>query len=97
MIYITHTAATFYNPKAIVMDRKANLYVADASNNVIRKISSTGMVTTLAVPGIKGHAGGAALTATFNHPAGLALSPDQTILYVSDQGNNFIRKITLGK
>ncbi|MDQ0640215.1 sugar lactone lactonase YvrE [Pedobacter sp. W3I1] len=91
------TTATFYNPKGIVMDREANLYVADASNNVIRKISSTGMVTTLAGSGIKGHSDGAALTATFNHPAGLALSPDQTILYVSDQGNNLIRKITLGK
>lgn len=91
------TAAAFYSPKAMVIDKDANLYVADASNNVIRKISSAGMVTTLAGAGTKGHADGAASTATFNHPAGLALSPDQTILYVADQGNNLIRKITLGK
>jgi DNA-binding beta-propeller fold protein YncE len=91
------TAATFYNPKAIVMDKEGSLYIADASNNVIRKISNSGMVTTLAGSGIKGHANGSALSASFNHPAGLALSPDETVLYVADQGNDLIRKIILGK
>jgi len=42
------TAAKFYHPEGIVVDNTGNIYIADASNNAIRKITPTGVVTTLA-------------------------------------------------
>ena len=60
-------------------------------------IDLNGRVTTIAGRGAKGHGDGELTTATFNHPAGLALNSAETVLYVSDQGNNLIRKITLPK
>lgn len=89
-------SAGFYHPKAMVLDKKGNMYVADASNNLIRKIAPDGMVSTIAGSGAEGHADGSAFVASFYHPAALALSPDETILYVADLGNNLIRKIVLG-
>ena len=90
----TGTAATFTSPDGIALDAAGNVYVADALGQVIRKISSAGVVTTLAgAAGTPGFADGTGTGAQFNHPAGLAVDAGGNV-YVADQSNNVIRKIT---
>jgi sugar lactone lactonase YvrE len=85
--------AEFYGPQGLAVDGQGNIFVADFGNNVIRKISTTGTVTTFAGNGIAGYVDGAATVAEFNGPAGLAFDK-QGNLYVADNNNNMIRKIT---
>jgi sugar lactone lactonase YvrE len=91
----TGTTATFNSPQGITIDATStNLYVADTSNNKIRKIAiATGDVSTLAgvvyTPGTNSAVDGAGTAATFNRPFGI--TTDGTSLYVVD--NNKIRKI----
>ena len=90
----TGTAATFSSPIGIAQDASGNLYVADATNNTVRKITSTGVVTTLAgSAGVAGTTDGSGSAARFNHPTGLTVDGSGNI-YVSDSTNNTIRKIT---
>lgn len=86
-------SAKFYAPQSLVADAAGNIYVADFGNNMIRKISANGTVSTLAGSGDAGYADGTGNKATFNSPRGLALDA-QGNLYVADQGNNLIRKVT---
>ncbi len=86
-------ASTFANPVAIAADKSGNIYVASTYENVIRKITPGGVVTTFAGSGIPGSNNGIGTAASFNYPLGLA-SDTAGNLYVSDSGNNLIRKIT---
>ena len=89
----TGLSAAFADPASIVADGSGNFFVADSANNVIRKIAPGGMVTTFAgQPGVTGFADGTT-SAQFNAPSGLAMDL-QSNLFVSDTGNNTIRKIT---
>jgi TPR repeat protein len=94
----TGTASSFYYPAGITTDG-SNLYVTDQLNNRIRKvIISTGVVTTLAGGGGEGANGaglsdGVGVAAAFNDPHGIAI--DGNNLYVTDSGNNKIRKIVI--
>lgn len=85
--------AAFDGPAGIVVDPAGNVYVADANNQRIRKVSPRGDVTTLAGSGNKGWADGAGAAASFFEPKGLALDNDGN-LFVADTGNHLIRKIT---
>jgi sugar lactone lactonase YvrE len=85
--------ATFYNPLSVAVDASGNIYVVDAGNSAVRKISN-GQVTTLAGTGQQGFQNGPAKTATFNNPAGLAVDASGNV-YVADGGNHVIRKITV--
>jgi hypothetical protein len=90
----TGSAATFSSPVGIGLDSAGNLYVADSTNNTIRKITSSGVVTTLAGSGgVAGASDGAGSAARFNHPTGLAVDASGNV-YVADSINNTIRKIT---
>ena len=90
----TGTAATFNFPSDVALDAAGNLYVSDYLNHTIRKITSGGVVTTLAgTAGTKGHADGTGTGATFNHPRSLAVDGSGNI-YVADTGNHTVRKIT---
>ena len=87
--------ASFYLPGGIALDSAGYIYVADTYNNMIRKISPEGEVTTLAGQKTKGHADGKGKIASFLHPQGIAVDHFGNV-YVADMGNNKIRKITPG-
>jgi gliding motility-associated-like protein len=89
----TGEKATFNTPMGMVMDAYGNMYVADKGNNMIRKITTAGVVSTFAGLTRAGSADGAANVATFNQPTGLAIDVLGNI-YVADTGNGFIRKIS---
>lgn len=89
------TAAKFKAPKGICIDPSGVLYIADTDNNRIRKISTDGLVTTLAGDGTAGYAEGATASAKFNAPRGIALDKAGKVLYIGDEANNRIRKIAL--
>ena len=86
--------ARFRNPWGVAVDLWGNVFVADASNDAIRKISPTGHVTTLAgLAGDSGQNDGPGDRARFNHPYGVAVDGAGNV-YVSDSGNQTIRRIT---
>ncbi|HTK20026.1 MAG TPA: NHL repeat-containing protein [Mucilaginibacter sp.] len=89
----TGAAASFNSPFGIAIDASGNLYVADSGNNLIRKITPDGSVTTIAGSGLKGANNGAGKAASFNTPAGIAVDKSGNI-YVADENNNLIRKIS---
>lgn len=84
----------FNRPESIAVDGNGNLYVADTGNQVIRKISPGGKVTTLAGrPGVRGSADGNVNLAEFNDPGGIAVDRTGKV-FVADSGNDTIRMIT---
>jgi MYXO-CTERM domain-containing protein len=90
----TGSAARFFNPCGLAVDSAGNLYVADSGNQVIRKITGAGVVTTLAgTAGTSGSTDGKGTAARFSNPRGI-VSDGSGNLYVADTGNNTIRKVT---
>ncbi|HTI58539.1 putative Ig domain-containing protein [Mucilaginibacter sp.] len=87
------SAALFASPSGVAVDGAGNLYIADALNNRIRKISPGGLVSTYAGNGTAGSTNGPALQASFNNPTGLAIDASGN-LYVVDQKNNMIRLVS---
>lgn len=88
------STARFKNPWGVAVDDSGNVYVADTGNNVIRKITPAGLVSTLAgAVGLAGFADGSGDAAHFRSPTGIVMGTDGH-LYVVDQGNSVIRKIT---
>lgn len=86
------TAASFFHPRDAVVDAAGNVYVTDRDNFLIRKVSSTGAVTTVAGNGIKACTDGMGTAASFKFPIYLALDSNGN-LFVSDYDSNAIRKI----
>jgi len=89
----TGTAAKFDRPQGVAVDSSGNVYVADYSNNRIRKITSAGVVTTLAGDRAEGDANGTGTAARFHGPSGVAVDSSGNV-YVADRSNHRIRKIT---
>lgn len=85
--------ATFYFPNSVAVDAADNVYVSDGVNNLIRKITPDGTVSTLAGNGLPGAVDSTGTKASFNYPAGLAVDAAGNV-YVADSNNNLIRKIT---
>ena len=83
-------------PSAIVFDSTGNLYLAETSNHLIRKVDLTGQITTIAGTGTQGFSGdgGPATSATLDSPQGLALDTANN-LYIADTHNHRIRKLNL--
>lgn len=87
-------AARFSYPTGVAVAGDGTIYVTDTSNNLIRRISPGGVVTTVAgVPAIAGHQDGTGTAALFNQPTGLGIDSAGN-LYVADTGNSVIRKIS---
>ena len=93
----TGSAARFYYPDGLTLDRSTgDLYVAEVGNQIIRKVTAAGVVTTLAgAPGILGSADGPASSARFTSPAGVALLADGSLL-IADTGNHTLRSLASG-
>jgi streptogramin lyase len=96
----TNSQALFNFPAGIAVDPSGNLYVADQDNNAIRKIALVAGTTNWVVatiagkgPNSPGNANGTNSTAQFNGPTGIAVDANSNV-FVADQYNNTIRKIT---
>jgi sugar lactone lactonase YvrE len=88
------TAARFLTPTAVTVDAAGNIYVADSNNDTIRKLTPDGAATTLAgAPRVSGSADGSGPVARFSFPSGTALDATGN-LYIADQSNQTIRKLT---
>jgi hypothetical protein len=88
-------AATLNHPTQLAFDVDYDLYIADAGNNVIRKVTTAGIITTVAGTGVAGYFGdgSSALQAKLNFPDSLAFDASGN-LYIADAGNNVIREVT---
>ncbi|MBV8388327.1 MAG: hypothetical protein JO080_00850 [Mucilaginibacter sp.] len=92
------TAAEFKGPAAVALDKNGNIFVADRDNNMIRKITSAGVVSTVAGTKTPGYVNGTVNTTTgtyasFRAPSGLVVDAQGNI-FVADGGNSAIRQIT---
>ncbi len=90
------TAATLANPQGVAIDNLGNLYIADSLNQVVREVSvTTGRISTVAGTGRGAYTGdgGPAAKATLNTPMAVAFDGAGN-LYIADQGNNVIRKVS---
>ena len=90
------TSAKLNGPVGVAVDNAGNLYIADQQNNVIRKVNTSGIITTIAGDGTAGFKGegGRADTAELNIPSDLVIDNHGNLL-VSDRYNSVIRKIDL--
>lgn len=89
----TGTAAKFYTPFGITYDG-TDLYVTDTANQTVRKVTTSGVVTTWAgVAGTAGSTNDTGTAAKFNYPTGIV--NDGTNLYVADSENHVIRQIVI--
>jgi sugar lactone lactonase YvrE len=92
------TAATLKYTRGVVVDAAGNVYIADTTNNRIRKVTiSTGIITSIAgstTSGAYSGDGGAATSAVLNSPSGLSLDSAGNV-YIADQLNYRIRKVTV--
>lgn len=87
------TAARFGGPMGIAVDAAGVVYVADQTNNAIRKITPAGKVTTLAGNGVAGYVDGAGTVARLNKPNDVAVDAEGN-LYIVELNNHCVRKIT---
>ena len=89
------TAASLYFPRQIAFDPSGNLYIADSLNLRVRKVTPQGIISTVAGNGKPGYTGdnGPATSATMNYPTGVA-ADSAGYLYIADQQNHAIRRVT---
>jgi sugar lactone lactonase YvrE len=85
--------AAFNTPNGICVDLIGNVFVADTGNNVIRRITPSGKVSTVAGNGQRSYKEGKKQDASFNSPIGIAVDLNN-VLYITDSGNNIIQRIT---
>jgi hypothetical protein len=83
------------HPNGVAVDGAGNLYIADTGNQRIRMVSATGVIATIAGTGLAGYSGdgGPATKADLYNPEGLAVDSSGNI-YIAEQANNVIRKVT---
>ena len=90
------TSALLSNPEGLALDTAGNLYIADSGNNVVREVNAlTQIITTLSGNLTSGYTGdnGPANAARLNYPMYPAVDNTGS-LYITDDGNNVIRKIS---
>lgn len=89
------TSTPLIRPHGVFYDALGNYYIADTDQNVIRKVSTAGIITTVAGTGEQGYAGdgGLATAAMLDSPQGVAVDSSGNI-YIADTHNNVIREVT---
>jgi hypothetical protein len=91
------TSAALASPSAVAYDASGNVYLADAQNHVVREISKSGQISTIAGTGIEGYGGdgSAANAALLDTPTGVAVDSTGNV-YIADSHNHRIRKVSGG-
>ncbi|MFI5196504.1 MAG: T9SS type A sorting domain-containing protein [Chitinophagales bacterium] len=91
---IPATSARLCGPGSVKADRHGNIYIAEGGGQRIRKINTSGIITTIAGNGMQGFSGdnGPAIAAQFDNPASIAID-DSVNMYIADSWNNRIRRI----
>ncbi len=89
------TLAKLNLPWGVFLDKSGNLYIADRSNDRVRKIDNTGIISTVAGTGTAGYSGngGLAINAKFDKPISLSVDTAYNI-FIADENNNRVRKVT---
>lgn len=89
--------ALLSGPVGLATDAAGNLFIADANNNVVRKIATSGIITRVAGNGYFAYTGdgGSPLAAGVQYPVSVAVAPDGT-MYIADEDNHLIRKVSGG-
>ena len=92
---VTATSTELFAPKGIAVDKSGDIYIADQFNNRIRKVSTSGIITTIAGNGSGNYSGdgGPATAAEISNPDGIAVD-DSGNIYISTVGDSRIRKIS---
>ena len=89
------TSATLNSPQGVAVDASGNVFIVDAGNHVVRKVTATtGIITTIAGSGTYGYAGdgGPATSAKLYAPSRVAVDATGDV-YIADQGSHVIRKV----
>jgi len=88
------TAAKLNQAAAVALDAAGNLYISDYANNVIRKVNTEGIISTIAGTGVPGYSGngGQATDARLYHTAGVAVDNSGNV-YIADSWNNVVRVV----
>jgi len=91
------TAANLFQPSAVALDSLGNIYIADANNDRIRKVSPSGIITTIAGNGMYGTSGdgGLATAAELSTPKGVAVNSSGNV-FIADFNNSKVREIKYG-
>lgn len=89
------TAAQLKAPFSVAVDTAGNVYIAEFSNNRVRKVAVNGTISTLAGTGVSGYGGdgGSATSALLNGPQGVAVDAAGNV-YIADTANNRVRRVT---
>lgn len=90
------TAAQLYYPCGIAVDVSGNVYIVDGGNHRVRKVSTNGIITTIAGTGIQGFSGdnSLAVAAQLNYPTDVAVDAAGNV-FIADKNNSRIRKVDI--
>jgi sugar lactone lactonase YvrE len=92
---IPATQAQLGTPNGVAVDREGNIYIADTGNDRVRKVDTSGTISTVAGIGVFGYSGdgGPAILAQLGGPVRVAYDDDRHLLYVDDYANYMIRRV----